>query len=372
MNMPGQQPATMRHRKPGTTLSAQCGAALLLAMLTVTLVATLASAALWQQWRHVEVEQAERDRLQSGWILTGALDWTRLILREDARTNQNTGAADHLAEPWAIGLQEARLSSFLAADKNTDPPPALDAFLSGDIQDQQSRLNLTNLVNEGKLSEADQRMFARLFEQLGLNRAELNNLAALWVTATLAQLPATASNQAATGSAGGTASGQTTRRDTANAPLLPKRLAQLTWLGLSPASLNRLSPFVSILPERTAVNINTAPVEVLMAAIPDMDMARAQRMVQQRALQPFKTLADATPFLGGATNTLKEGVHATTSRYFVVRGRMRLGERVLEEHSLLVRNGLDVKTLWRERTAATAIPPVPGTPGTTPVTTSLQ
>jgi general secretion pathway protein K len=181
-----------------------------------------------------------------------------------------------------------------------------------------------------------------------------------------------ASNQAATGSAGGTASGQTTRRDTANAPLLPKRLAQLTWLGLSPASLNRLSPFVSILPERTAVNINTAPVEVLMAAIPDMDMARAQRMVQQRALQPFKTLADATPFLGGATNTLKEGVHATTSRYFVVRGRMRLGERVLEEHSLLVRNGLDVKTLWRERTAATAIPPVPGTPGTTPVTTSLQ
>lgn len=149
MNMPGQQPATMRHRKPGTTLSAQCGAALLLAMLTVTLVATLASAAQWQQWRHVEVEQAERDRLQSGWILTGALDWTRLILREDARTNQNTGAADHLAEPWAIGLQEARLSSFLAADKNTDPPPALDAFLSGDIQDQQSRLNLTNLVNEG-------------------------------------------------------------------------------------------------------------------------------------------------------------------------------------------------------------------------------
>ena len=341
--------ATEHRTAHGPTRSGQRGAALLLAMLTVTLVATLASAALWQQWRHVEVEQAERDRLQSGWILTGALDWTRLILREDARTNQNTGSGDHLAEPWAVGLQEARLSSFLAADKNTDPPPALDAFLSGDIQDQQGRLNLTNLVHEGKLSETDQRMFARLFDQLGLNRAELNRVAALWVKATQAQLPA--ASQGATGTTG---SATATGTNTANTPLLPKRLAQLTWLGLSPVSLNRLSPYLTILPERTAININTAPIEVLMAGIPDLDMARAQRLVQQRALQPFKTLADAAPLLGGATNPLKEGVHATSSRYFVVRGRMRLGERVLEEHSLLVRNGLDIKTLWRERTAATA------------------
>ena len=59
------------------------GAALLTAMLTVTLVATFAAAALWQQWRSVEVETAERDRLQAAWVLSGALDWARLILRED-------------------------------------------------------------------------------------------------------------------------------------------------------------------------------------------------------------------------------------------------------------------------------------------------
>ncbi|TNF54025.1 MAG: general secretion pathway protein GspK, partial [Burkholderiales bacterium] len=33
----------------------QKGAALLLAMLTVTLVASLAAAALWQQWRATEI-----------------------------------------------------------------------------------------------------------------------------------------------------------------------------------------------------------------------------------------------------------------------------------------------------------------------------
>ena len=58
----------------------EAGAALLAAMLTVTLVATLAAAALWQQWRSVEVETSERARVQAAWILVGALDWSRLIL----------------------------------------------------------------------------------------------------------------------------------------------------------------------------------------------------------------------------------------------------------------------------------------------------
>ena len=85
----------------------QRGAALLMAMLTVALVATLAAAALWRQWRGVEVETAERGRVQARWILAGALDWGRLILRQDARS----GGPDHLSEPWAIPLAEARLST---------------------------------------------------------------------------------------------------------------------------------------------------------------------------------------------------------------------------------------------------------------------
>ena len=102
-------------------------------MLTVTLVATFAASALWQQWRGVEVETAERARVQSAWILIGALDWSRLILIEDYNAGGAAGA-DHLAEPWSVPLEEARLSTFLAADRNvvqqddasSDPS---DAFL---------------------------------------------------------------------------------------------------------------------------------------------------------------------------------------------------------------------------------------------------
>ena len=95
-------------------LPRQAGAAILTAMLTVVLVATLAATALWQQWRGIEIEAAQRTRVQSAWVLTGALDWARLILREDARK----GGADHLAEPWAVPLEQARLSTFLAADRS--------------------------------------------------------------------------------------------------------------------------------------------------------------------------------------------------------------------------------------------------------------
>jgi general secretion pathway protein K len=155
--------------------SSQFGAAILTAMLTVTLVATLAAGAAWQQWRSIEVETAQRARVQSAWILVGALDWARLILREDARS----GGADHLAEPWAIPLEEARLSTFFASESSAADraDDVQQSFISGRITDMQSRLNVMNLVENGKVSEAVQRQFAKLFDLLGLPEPEVARLA---------------------------------------------------------------------------------------------------------------------------------------------------------------------------------------------------
>ena len=89
------------------------GMALLSAMLTVALVTFLAAGALWQQWRTFEVESAERQRQQAAWLLNGAMDWARLVLREDGKSSPS----DHLGEPWALPLREARLSSFLSSHR---------------------------------------------------------------------------------------------------------------------------------------------------------------------------------------------------------------------------------------------------------------
>ena len=312
--------------------ASQAGAALLTAMLTVALVASLASGALWQQWRSVEVEAAERARVQSLWLLTGALDWARLILREDARS----GGADYLSEPWAVPLEEARLSTFLAADKKSDPDDEASAsqtFLSGLITDLQSRLNVTNLVeSDGKVSEPSLKAFAKLFELLGLPPGELQVLVENLRLA-LDTSPENAASQ--------------------QAPLLPQRIEHLVWLGLSPPSLAVLRPYITLLPVRTPVNLNTASATVLSACIPSLEMGQAQRLMNTRQANHFKTLAEVTAQLGQTAVPLNESQHSVNSRFFEVQGRLRLDQAVVEEHSVVQRDGLEVKTLWRDRGAST-------------------
>ena len=310
------------------------GAALLSAMLTVALVASLAASALWLQWRNVEIEAAQRARAQSLWILTGALDWARLILREDARS----GGADHLGEPWAVPLAEARLSTFLAANaSDTDlGDSAEQVFLSGSIQDLQARLNVFNLVDGGKISPADLRSFARLFAQLGLPSAELSNLAENLRFALDTRTDSSA-----------------TRR----APLLPQRVEQLGWLGLSPRSLAILAPYITLLPARTPVNLNTASVAVLQACIPGLDLAQAQRLASARQSSHFRSLADASKVITESPPDLNDAQHSVQSRFFEINGRLRMEQTVVQERSVVQREGLQVKTLWRDRGPSTTYAP---------------
>lgn len=303
----------------------QRGAALLAAMLTVTLVASFAAAALWQQWRAVEVETAERARVQAGWILLGALDWSRLILVEDGRAS----GTDHLGEPWAVPLEEARLSTFLAAEKNTvqvddASVDTTDAFLSGQIVDLQARLNLRNLLPSESQAKVARRQFERLFERLGLSPAELTLLV-------------DGLRRAQQGSA-------------QDAPLLPATPEQLGWLGLAPASVALLAPHVALLPKATPLNVNTASADVLWAAIDGLDQAGAQKLVQARSARYFRSIDDIKQALGETPlpdgNTLSVG-----SSFFEVRGRLRLGSTTVEERSQVERYMGQVYVLWRQRSA---------------------
>ena len=311
----------------------QAGVALLTAMLTVTLVATFAAAALWQQWRGVEVEAAERARVQSGWLLTGALDWARLVLREDARA----GDTDHLSEPWAIPLNDARLSSFLSVDKNADDSER-DAFLSGQIIDLQGRLNVANLIDGNAVSESGVDSFRRLFVTLGVPPAQLALLTSNMLRASQNNDP------------GGWLAAAQAPAPESETPLMPERVSELLWLGLTPESLNLLTPHITLLPIRTPVNLNTAGVEVLHAATPGIDMADAEKLVTERQRGHFRVVSDAARITAGRPGLFNESLHTVSSRFFEVRGSLRLDQTILQERSLVQREALTVRTLWRYRT----------------------
>ena len=303
------------------------GAALLTAMLTVTLVATIASAALWQQWRQVEIESAERGRSQTAWMMTGALDWTRLILREDALSAQGAGV-DHLGEPWALPVQESKLSTFLSQDQQWREGDA-EVFLSGQISDAQSQLNVMNLLENGQISLPALQRFGRLFERLNLPLQELQSMAR--------QLQAAAAASKSTGGA------------PSSAALMPQQTHQLVWLGLSPSTLAALNNFITLLPEATPVNLNTAPAEVLMASLPGVDLATARQWVSLRERGHWASLDAARQAMGAAGQHLQSDQHAVQTRYFEVTGRMRIDDVVQVEQLLVKREGNQVHMVWRLR-----------------------
>lgn len=315
------------------TRGAQKGAALLMAMVVVTVIATMAGTMVWQQWRSVQGESAERARSQAHWVLMGALDWGRLILREDARGSQ----IDHLGEPWAVPLQEARLSTFLADGReDLEDNPALQAFVSGRITDAQSRFNLRNLVSNGQVAAPAVRSLQRLCEAAGVSPSVstriLDGVQRSW-------LPR---------------DGERRNRESASL-LAPERLSDLIWWGLTPGEIEQLSPWLILLPAATPLNINTASAEVMAVVIEGIDLSAAQRIVQVRSSAPFKTTDQMVALLPPTETPNRAAGLAVQSQFFELEGRLRLGTRVFEEQILVERRQLEVVVLHRERR-------VPGSP----------
>ncbi|MBA4177232.1 MAG: general secretion pathway protein GspK [Leptothrix sp. (in: Bacteria)] len=308
----------------------QAGAALLLAMVIVSLIVTTAAGMVWLQTRAVQTEAAERARAQAAWILSGALDWARLILKEDERGARQRGTAiDSLDEPWATPLAEARLSTFLAADQDNNADSGPEAFISGTIVDAQSRFNLRGLVD-------------------GAGKPQPEQVTALQRLADLAGAPSDTAARIAAALGNAEDAGGT--EVAGGAPLRPARLQDLTWQGIEPATLQRLARWVDLLPVATPVNANTAPREVLLAAIDGLDLGSAERLVQARQRQPFDSLPALQAQLPGTLKAEPSRVSVGSS-WFEVAGRLRLEERVLEERSLLQRDGGNVSVRRRERQA---------------------
>jgi general secretion pathway protein K len=312
------------------------GAALLLAMLIVTLVASVAASGLWLQWQSVEVERQERLRQQLSWLMVGAFDWSRLILNEDTKADRNNSPmVDHLAEPWAIALKEVRLSAFLSRDKvvrDGDP----EVILSGQMTDEQGKINLQGLLGSEHADQA--KIWERLFGLLELPPSDWQTLRAhaareRWVR-----------------------SGKPLDTDQqALRVLWPLRTADLPNLGLSAKSLERLQAFVTVLPENTTINVNTASAEVLYASLEGSDWAQAQDLVRKRASAPWKTLAELGKAMGRST-PLNDKLLGVRTDFFLLTGQLRIEGLRLQESALVSRKTQPPILIWRAQTAAPANP----------------
>jgi len=212
-------------------------------------------------------------------------------------------------------------------------------------------MNVANLVGSDRKVSVDWlASFARLFEALGLPQSQLEKLAE--------NLRFAMDTSAANGSS-------------PLAPLLPQRVDQLVWLGLPESTVAALKPYVTMLPDPSAaptpINLNTASAEVISACLPGVGMAEAQRLVAVRASAPFRSPDEARTAIGASKETFTDGASrvGVTTQWFEVRSRLRLDKLMVEEHSIVQRNGdlVTVKQRWRGPVTPDA-PSTPAAPGT--------
>ena len=285
----------------------QRGSAILLAMLVLAIAATLIAGALWQQNALVRETENERAYAQARWLLRGAIDWAGVILGEDARTS----SVDHRGEPWAVPLADTRLN------ENDGRPPA---YLAGAIDDEQSKFNLRNLLAGTELNVGELQSLKRLLGALGINERFAERIA----ERLLAEQKAS-TTQPAVGLA---------------------FADELLQVGLEPAQLQRLRGFVTILPEPTPLNVNTASAEVLAARISSLELVDARRIVAARDRAHYKDLGDAMQRLREVNPRVTENGLAVATRYFSVEGTVSYGPARLAARALVRRDPGRLEVLW--------------------------
>ena len=278
-------------------LRAQRGTAVIIALLVLALAAAGAAAMLERQDLDARALQSQRDYEQARWMLRGGMHWARSILAEDARA----GTSDHQRELWASGL----------------PPTDVQlGSLAGGIRDEQGLFNLNNLLRGGKPDPLQVAALGRLLGAIGLSPALADAIAA--------------------------------RID-------PKRpladVGELAGLpGLDADALGRLRRYATALPRPTAVNINTAPAEVLAAIVEGLALSEAQALARRLASDPVRTRDEFQTRLRPNLRPNLEAISAS-SQFFVVMGRAKVGDADLRMEALLQRTGTGLPVIVWQRNA---------------------
>ena len=282
----------------------QKGSATVMALIVVSLISICIASLVWQQDFEIRKTRIYKENTQVYWLQRSLIDVVRLVLRIDL---QNSQGVDHLGEIWAMPIEKSSIEDFL---KNQDLPEELTSVkFSGSIQDAQGLFNISNLWDEN-LSTVNLvaiQTYANLLDQLGLNKT-LANQTAQYIL------------------------------------LNNRRLQYLDELinvpGYTSDMIKRLSQFAIVLPEPTAINLNTASVEILLALWPSLSPADALKFSQLRLSMPLKNQSDIGQLFSKIqpNKTLEESsAVGVKSDYWLANTNMLIDRRNINTQTLIKR-----------------------------------
>jgi general secretion pathway protein K len=247
----------------------QRGVAILIALVVIAIAAAIASRMIWD--RNLELHRTENLlRFQQNYeYALGAESWIGSLMHQDL----GTGPTVSLNQSWAQRLP---------------PLPIPHGLIAGQVTDLAGFFNVNNLAAQGGGVDPDQLgVFERLLAELHIN-PDIAQAVAAWV----ASAPA--------GSMQSFNSTYAAENPPYRAPMAP--MASTTELrliaGLTPDQYQRLRLWVVALPVPTAINVNTAPLQVLAALAPDVTTSALDAILKQQRTGGFNSLSQFEGLLG--------------------------------------------------------------------------
>jgi general secretion pathway protein K len=231
----------------------------------VTAIATVAAVMMMSR-QHLDLRRSSNIfAADQAWLFVqGVESWAVEVMQRDRNDNQT----DHLGEDWATVL----------------PPIAVEGgVVAGKVEDLQGRFNLNNLIKDGEASQWDIGMLKRLFEVLDIETQR--------VQAIVDWLDKDVSTSFPDGAEDNVYLGREIAYRTANNLMVsPSELLLVD--GISYEDYQTLRPFISTLPQRTALNVNTATAELLQVLVPGLGAGDAEQLINERQDAPFKSVQD--------------------------------------------------------------------------------
>lgn len=296
------------------------GVALVTALVVIAIVTSLAAAVSLGQQVWLRQVQNQQDRVQAAQVEVAALDWALAVIANDTRTSNVT---DHLAEDWALSVP---------------PIPVEGGLVRGVITDAQGRFNLNNLLRGNNVSAVDVAVLQRLLRQLEIDPA-VTEAVLDWIDADGVARPGGADDLDYLR--------MTPPYRAANQPFASVEELRMV-AGFDAISVEALLPFVTALPVTTSINVNTAPVEVLSAAV-NVPQDQLRKLVDERVTKPIKSMSDLQAYLPQKLPPLPVGLIGFRTDFFEVELQSSFGELLRVAHALVQRTGDRVDVLWQSQ-----------------------
>ncbi|HEB62905.1 MAG TPA: general secretion pathway protein GspK [Gammaproteobacteria bacterium] len=277
----------------------QKGVALITAVLVVALVTVLAVNMISRQQIDIRRTSNILNTETAYMYALGVESWGIGILLRDRENNQ----VDALGEDWAM----------------TIPPIDVDGGqVVGRIEDMQSRFNLNSLLKKNddgneELSEPDYKIFRRLLSALDLD-PDIADKVVDWIDKN--------SDVDKSGAEDYDYLGAEPAYRTANTKMVsPSELRLIS--GIDTETYKTLAPFVTTLPERTPININTALAPVIQALGENIEQSDAESFVESR---PEDGYSDTDSFQNDVSaSNIDLSTLSVNSNYFILFGESHFG-----------------------------------------------